>query len=389
MGRAPFTQVYIHAIVRDKYGRKMSKSLGNGIDPREVVERYGADALRWTVLSSAAVGTDFNLDHEDLEVAFSPGRNFSNKVWNAGRFTLMSVGDAPVSSLPEVQADLQLVDRWILSRLQQATEDVTRGLERFRLHEVAEVLRTFFWGDLADWYLELVKPRLWGEEGEASKEAARSTLLHVLDGTLRLLHPLIPFVTSALWEQLPGVGGERGGGLVEAPWPEPDPHLQNTDAEARLGALQELITTVRSLRKEYGVPEGGEIAVQLATEQARVREVVEQQGPALLRLARVREVRWGKAQKGSIGAHAVLTDGTELFVPLEGVIDLARERERLTQESTRLEGQVRAGEGKLANEQFVQKAKPEVVEREREKVRTQKEQLAKLAEKLALFKGHA
>jgi valyl-tRNA synthetase len=386
MGRAPFTQVYLHATVRDKYGRKMSKSLGNGIDPREVVKRYGADALRWTVLSSAAVGTDFNLDHEDLEVAFSPGRNFSNKVWNAGRFTLMSVGEGPVSAFTEFEAHLELADRWILSRLQQAIEDVTRGLERFRLHEVAENLRTFFWGDLADWYLELVKTRLWGEEGEASRQAARSTLLHVLDGSLRLLHPLIPFVTSALWEQLPGAG-EQEGGLVEASWPEPDPRLRDPESEARVRAMQELITTVRSLRKEYGVPEGGEITIQLATDQARVRETVEAQGPALLRLARVREVRWGKAEKGSIGAHGVMTDGTELFVPLEGVIDLARERERLTQEITRLEGQVRGGEGKLANEQFVQKAKPEVVEREREKVRTQKEQLAKLAEKLALFKG--
>src|SRR5690606_37944050 len=136
----------------------------------------------------AAVGTDIHLDHEDLDQAFGPGRNVANKIWNAGRFTLMSVGEEPVEPLSRVTGDLELADRWILSRLQQATGDVTRNLERFRLHEVAEGLRGFFWGELADWYLELVKTRLWGESGDASREAARSTLVHVLDGALRLLH---------------------------------------------------------------------------------------------------------------------------------------------------------------------------------------------------------
>ena len=165
MGQAPFTEVYLHATVRDKRGRKMSKSLGNGIDPLEVVDRFGADALRWTVLSAAAVGTDIRLDHEDLEEAFAPGRNFANKVWNAGRFTLMSVGDAPVRGLAAVEPDLERADRWILSRLQRAAHATSHELEIFRLHEVAEGLRGFFRGELADWYLELVKPRLWGEEG--------------------------------------------------------------------------------------------------------------------------------------------------------------------------------------------------------------------------------
>jgi valyl-tRNA synthetase len=387
MGEAPFTQVYVHATVRDKYGRKMSKSLGNGIDPLEVVRRYGADALRWTVLSAAAVGTDFNLDHEDLEAAFSPGRNVANKIWNAGRFTLMSVGEGPVKPVAEVRADLELADRWILSRLQRATEDVTEGLERFRLHEVAEDLRAFFWGDLADWYLELVKTRLWGDEGEGSREAARATLVHALDGVLRLLHPFVPFVTSALWERLPLPEGKRPEALIVAPWPRTDDTLRDEEAESRLRALQELITSTRSLRKEYGVGEGDEVEVWLATDDAAFRRTVESEAPALSRLARVRRVLWEQARDGTIGAHSVLSNGAELFLPLEGVIDLDRERERLAEEIGRLEGQVRASEGKLANEQFVRRAPVEVVEREREKARAQREQLSKLGEKLALFRG--
>jgi valyl-tRNA synthetase len=286
-----------------------------------------------------------------------------------------------------VTADLQLADRWILSRLQQATEDVTRGLERFRLHEVAENLRGFFWGDLADWYLELVKTRLWAEEGEASRQAARATLIHVLDGALRLLHPLVPYVTAALWEQLPHPGAVPAAGLVVVAWPEPEARLRDPDAEARMSSLQELVTVVRSLRKEYGVPEGEELEISLASDNGHFRQTVDAQATSLLRLSRVRKVRWGRADGRSIGAHAVLTNGAELFLPLEGVIDLQRERERLRQEINRLEGQVRAGESKLDNEQFVRKAPADVVERERDKVRTQREQLDKLKAKLALLTG--
>ena len=162
-------------------GRKMSKSLGNGIDPLEVVNAYGADAMRFTIISQAAVGTDINLDHEDVEATFSNGRNFSNKIWNAGRFALLSLGDAPVRPLNEVMSELALEDRWILARLGHASRTATRNLERYRLHEVADGLYHFFWGELCDWYLELVKDRLTLDTDAKSREAARSTLVAVLD----------------------------------------------------------------------------------------------------------------------------------------------------------------------------------------------------------------
>ncbi len=387
MGETPFRDVYLHGTVRDSQGRKMSKSLGNGIDPLEVVDRFGADALRFTLISAAGVGTDLYLDPDDLEASFSPGRNFANKLWNAGRFTLTSVGDAPVRPLPEVEADLELEDRWILARLDRATVSVSRDLERFRLHEVADTLYHFFWGDFADWYLELVKSRVQSED-DASREAARSTLVTVFDSICRLLHPLTPFVTEELWGRLPWPeGGERPEALIVASWPTPQPGRADADAEAQMAALQELITQVRSLRKEYGVGEGQEVSVVLSGAPAGFDDTVQTQGAALRRLARVGSAQSGAVPEHGVGAHAVLGNGTEVFLPLEGVIDVEREVVRLREEVQKLENHVADVDRRLANQAFVERAPAEVVERERDKARTAREQLAKLGEKLHHLAG--
>jgi valyl-tRNA synthetase len=388
MGEPPFTEVFLHGTVRDARGRKMSKSLGNGIDPMEVVERFGADAMRFTLISQCAIGTDIQLDNEDIENAFASGRNFANKVWNAGRFTLMSVGDDPVRSLNSVRAAMAEEDRWILSRLAATTREVTSGMERYRLHEVAERLYHFFWGELADWYLELVKGRLRGEAGGDSREAARTTLVTALDGVLTLLHPIIPFVTTALWDRLPWPEGrDRPEDLMMAAWPDAPTSWDDPEAERRLTELQELITSVRSLRKEYGVGEGERVTLHVADASGALRESLSSRSAELDRLARVGELLWDRAPDGAIGAHAVLRGGAELFLPLEGVVDLDRERARLADEIARLEGQLRGTEAKLANEQFVQRAPAEVVQKERDKAAGLTEQLAKLRTKLALFQG--
>ncbi|MCK5653405.1 MAG: class I tRNA ligase family protein, partial [Gemmatimonadetes bacterium] len=363
VGDIPFKDVYIHAMIQDGQGRKMSKSLGNGIDPLEVVDRFGADALRFTVISAAAVGTDIYLDPDDLEASFAPGRNFANKVWNAGRFTLMSVGDEPIKALEEVEGDLELADRWILSRLSKTTQRLTEELEKFRLHDVAELAYHFFWGELADWYLELVKPRLRGDAGEGSREAARTTLITAFDGILRLLHPLIPYVTEELWQKLPWPEGlERPEALIVAPWPEGDPAREDPEAETRMEALQELITQIRRLRKEYSIPEGAQVDAVLAGAPEYFRGTLESEGPALRMLARVREVSLGGSMSGA-GAHGVLVNGTELFIPLEGVIDLEREKDRLRGEIERLDGQLKGTRKKLENQSFLQKAPEDVVAR--------------------------
>jgi len=389
MGEAPFQTVYLHATVRDTQGRKMSKSLGNGIDPLEVVDRFGADALRYTVISAAAVGTDIYLDPEDLEASFAPGRNFANKVWNAGRFTLMSVGEDPIRTLEEVKGDLELADRWILSRLSRTAESMTRELERFRLHDVAETAYQFFWSELADWYLELVKPRLRGEEGAASREAARTTLITALEGILRLLHPLIPFVTEELWQKLPWIRADapRPETLMEAPWPRGESALEDDAAEEQMASLQELITQIRRLKKEYGVPEATRVDVHLDGAPGAFQQTLATQEEAIQLLARVSQVRPDAGGTGGAGAHGVLTNGTELFIPLEGVIDLDAEKKRLQEEIRRLEGQLRGSEKKLENQDFLQKAPQEIVEREREKAASFREQREKLEEKLNALEG--
>ncbi len=369
----------------------MSKSLGNGIDPLEVVDLFGADALRFTLLSSAGVGTDIQLDNEDLEGSFSPGRNFANKLWNAGRFALMTLGDDPVPTVADVSGALELEDRWILSRLQRTTVGVSEGLERFRLQEVSDRLYHFVWGDFADWYLELIKPRMQGGSGDESLQAARATLVAVLDGVLRLLHPLTPFITSALWERLPWPdGADRPEALMVAPWPEPDPSLVDEESERRLGELQELVTQVRSLRKEYSVPEGSGVTLRLSAVEGPFKAVLEEQGTTLQRLARVDICEVNAEGNGhahgradAVGAHAVLKNGVEVFIPLEGVIDVARERERLQEEVDRLGAQVESTRAKLSNDGFLRGAPPEIVDREREKLSSFEEQLNKLRGKLA------
>ncbi len=388
MGEAPFTQVYLHGTVRDAQGRKMSKSLGNGIDPLEVVEELGADAMRFTLVNQCAIGTDIYLDHEDVEGAFSNGRNFANKIWNAGRFALLSIGDGPVRPVAEVADDLELEDRWILARVNHAVRETTRNLERFRLHDVAEDLYHFFWGDVCDWYLELVKARLDEDADPASREAARSTLVTVLDRAFRLLHPIVPFVTAELWSKLPWPHEtDRPEDLIVAPWPDEIEGWADEEAEASMGALQELIQEVRRLRKEYGVGEGQEVTIHLDSSDPGFRDTVATQGEALRHLARVGAVEAGAGE--GIGAHAVLSNGAELFLPLEGVIDLDRERDRLGGEIERLEGQLAGARKKLDNEQFVTKAPDEVVQKERDKAAGLEEQVEKLRAKVGALGGSA
>ena len=384
MGDAPFEQVYLHGTVRDKKGRKMSKSLGNGIDPLEVVELFGADALRFTLISAAAVGTDIYLDHEDLESTFAPGRNFANKVWNAGRFALMNLGDGPIAPIESVVDQLEPADRWILTRLGEATRQIDVELGRFRLKEVADLVYHFFWGSFADWYLELIKPRMAEGADPVRRETARSTLLHVLDQTLRLLHPLIPFVTEALFERLPTAeGAQRPDALIIAPWPTPNEDLEDADAASAIASLQEVVVEARRLRKEYGIKEGQAVSLELRGWTPGLRAVLEAERSAVERLAWVTlEYREAESATEGVGAHSVLPGGVELFVPLEGVIDIEQERTRLAGEIERLEKQRSGVRGKLANANFVERAPEAVVQGERDKAVRLEDQIGKLKEKM-------
>ena len=380
-GEAPFTEVYLHGTVRDISGRKMSKSLGNGIDPLEVVEKFGADAMRFTIVSQCAVGTDISLDHENVEAAFANGRNFANKIWNAGRFALMSLGDAPIQSHESIEGDLAEEDRWILSRLANATQEATRGLERFRLHEVADGLYHFFWGEVCDWYLELVKSRLNAEADRSSREAARTTLVTVLDGAMRLLHPIVPFVTAELWSQLPWPdGSERPDDLIIAPWPKADDKDRCASTEEEMAGFQSLVTEVRRLRKEYGVGEGKRISLLVNGGPDGFLVSIQDRTAALEQLAKLGSVKSGVGS--GVGANSVLPNGAELFIPLGDVIDVEQERARMENEISRLGGVLVGVEKRLANEKFVTNAPEEVVRTARENASTLRDQVEKLRGKL-------
>ncbi len=378
MDELPFTDVVINGTVRDHEGRRMSKSLGNGIDPLEVVELFGADALRFTLVRSAPPGTDLQLNYQDLDEAFRVGRNFANKMWNAARFALPYLREEDAG--PPEENGLELADRWILARFRHAASQVTEALERYRFHEAAESAYAFVWGEFCDWYLELVKDRLEGERGEASRDAAARTLYEVLSGWLRLLHPIAPFVTEAIARRLPDRPDDFT--LVAGPWPEPPAAWEDPEAERRMAELQELVGIVRNLRSEYHVGQGRAVEVHLRSTTPALHEALAAEATGARRLGGIEAIHEREdGRPEGPGAHAVLRSGTELFLPLADVIDLDRERDRLEGEVRRIEGLLASTRAKLDNPGFLENAPAEVVEREREKKRSLAEQRERLLEK--------
>ena len=382
-GELPFTDVLLHGTVRDAQGRRMSKSLGNGIDPLRVVEMFGADAMRYTLVSAAALGTDLQLDHEDLDSSFRVGRNFANKIWNAARFALGYLSGDDVSRDPR-SLELEIADRWILARLSEATRTVTDGLTRFRLHEAAEAAYHFVWSEFADWYVELVKPRLRGDRGEASRDAAAATLATVMDGWLRLLHPIMPFITEELFCHMPGRSSEDT--LLRGPWPESGPDELDAEAEGAIEALQDVVSSVRNLRSEYSIDPGRRIDLVIVDPPPALAAALNAESDGLRLLARLEKLETAASSpEGEPGAHAVLRTGGELFLPLRDVIDLDRERQRLVTELERLSGLLLSARSKLENSGFLEGAPVEVVSREREKAASLEQRYQRLLEKKAAF----
>ncbi len=372
-GEVPFGTVYLHGTVRDTQHRKMSKSLGNGIDPLEVIDRFGADALRYTMVSGMAVGTDLILDPADLEASFAPGRNFANKLWNIGRFLLghLEAGAVPVGDVPE--RELTLADRWILARAQETITTATLHYERFRLNDAAAAVYHFLWSDLADWYLEQVKPRLYGNH--PGGETARAVAAHVFNVALRLLHPVMPFVTETLWKRLPG--SAEAASISVAPWPVAADGRQDAAALIDFGALQAVVGAVRVLRAEYGVSPGATVNVTVADPSDAVRRAIAADSDAIRRLAKIAQLDVGLAPSEA-GGTMVLEDQTTIIVPLGDLVDLEKECARLGNEADKLEQLVRNQELKLGNENFVGRAPPAIIAKEREKLEGWRAQAATL-----------
>ena len=385
MGDIPFGTVYLHGTVRDTQHRKMSKSLGNGIDPLDVVDRYGADALRFVSLSGMAVGTDLILDPDDLETAFAAGRNFANKLWNAGRFILSNL-DGPTRPIAGAGAhavgadEFTLADRWIIARCDATVREATAAYEKFRLNDAASAVYRFIWSDLADWYIEQIKPRLYGDQ--PGGDVARAVAARTFDVALRLLHPIMPFITEALWTRLPG--RRDGDTIVVARWPAPDLRAKDDAAVTAFTLVQDAITSVRQVRAEYGVAPGATVRVRIAPATPGARRALEAEESTIRRLAKVGELAFGEATDEP-GGHAVLSDGSAVFVPLGGAIDVARECQRLGAEVDRLGQLIGAQERKLANENFVTRAPAAVVDNERQKLASWREQADTLRGKRQLL----
>ena len=399
MGRAPYHTVYLHGTARDTQHRRMSKSLGNGIDPLDVVSLFGADAFRWTLIAGLGLGADVILDPADIEKSFATGRNFATKLWNIGRFLLSNVGDAPVRPIAEIDPRrLALADAWVLDRLDVAIAEcdaavgplqpteragpsppdgrVWRDEERsagMRLNEFAETARRFVWNELADWYLESVKIRLGTDADADDRETARSVLVHVFDCALRLLHPIVPFVTESLWQRLPG--GTTGEFLIRASWPrrQPRPERPRSDDFER---VREVVLAVRQIRGDYGVAPGKTIDVAIVARGSGDGAVYEREAATIARLTRA-QVRLGSPPSGA-AAHAVLRGGAEVVVPLAGLIDVAKECQRLRGELESLEKQIVSREQRLGNPKYVERAPEHVVRSDRatlDEMTTKRQQL--------------
>ncbi len=356
MEEVPFRDVYIHALVRDEKGQKMSKSKGNVIDPLDLIESFGADALRFTLAAMAAQGRDIKLSQGRVEGY----RNFATKLWNAARFTQIN-GCRPRADFAPGSAKLT-VNRWIEGESERTAAAVTEALQAFRFNEAAAAIYHFIWHVYCDWYLELIKPILTGSD-EAAAAETRAVAAAVLDRALKLLHPFMPFVTEELWAKLGEEVGGRASLLMLAPWPEQE-GLQNADADAEIGWLIRFISEVRSVRAEMNVPAGAKVPLIIAGAGEVTKARVARHQDTLLRLARLDGIEYGRPQAGAV---QIVLDEATLALPLAGIIDIGAEQKRLKREIDKVGSEIRQLDAKLANEKFVSRAPEHVVEEQRER----------------------
>ena len=356
MDEVPFRDVYIHALVRDEKGQKMSKSKGNVIDPLELIDAYGADALRFTLSAMAAQGRDIKLSASRVEGY----RNFATKLWNAARFAEINAC-VPVKGFDPASAK-QTINRWIAVENERALATVTEALEAYRFNEAAGAIYTFIWHKFCDWYLELIKPILSGSDQDAAAET-RAMTAWVLDRALKLLHPFMPFVTEELWAKLAPEGEGRESLLILAPWPKQQ-GLENAEADAEIGWLIRLISEVRSVRSEMNVPAGAKVPLVISGASDGTTARAKRHEETILRHARIDAMSFDKVPAGAV---QIVLDEATLALPLAGIIDVAAESKRLKREIDKVGSEIRQLDAKLANEKFVARAPEHVVEEQRER----------------------
>ena len=355
--KRPFKNVLLHGLIRDEQGRKMSKSLGNGIDPMEVVEKYGADALRWFLSTGSAPGQDVRFSYEKMDASW----NFINKIWNASRFVLMNTEMMTVEDI-DLTKNKTVIDRWILTRLNETIEKVTVNYDKFEFGEAGRALYNFIWDDFCDWYIEMSKEVLFGDD-EAQKLTTRSVLLHTLDQILRLLHPVMPFVTEKIWQEMP----HRGTSIMTASYPVVNPEFNDEKASRGMEILVELIRAVRNIRQEVNTPLSKPITLLLKPQKAEIAEFLTANTHYIKRFTNPETlVIDSELSAPELAMTQVITD-CEVFLPLADLINIPEEIARLEKEGEKWEKEVERVNKKLSNARFVEKAPEKVVEEEREK----------------------
>jgi len=356
-GDRPFKDVLIHGLVRDEQGRKMSKSLGNGVDPMDVIEKYGADALRYFLSTGSSPGQDLRFSFEKVESTW----NFANKIWNASRFALMNMDGLTYEEI-DFSGEKSVADKWILTRLNETIEHVTRLSERYEFGEVGRALYNFIWDDFCDWYIEMAKLPLYGED-EAAKKTTRSILAYVLDNTMRLLHPFMPFITEEIWQNLP----HAGESITTAAWPVVKPELSDDQAAQEMKLLVEMIRSVRNIRAEVNTPLSKKIKMLVKAKDESVLKAVESNRSYIERFCNPEELQMGVDIEVPEKAMTAVVTGLEIILPLEGLINIDEEIARLNKELDRLNKEVDRVQKKLSNEGFMKKAPESVVAEERAK----------------------
>lgn len=373
----PFKYVLITGLVRDAEGRKMSKSLGNGVDPMEVIDKYGADAMRFMLSTGCTPGNDLRFRWERVEMA----RNFANKIWNASRFALMNMEGFTVDQI-NINDNLTIADQWILHRLNETIQETTRLLDMFEYGEVGRVLYNFIWDDLCDWYIEVAKLPLYGQDEEA-KKTTRSVLAYVLDQTMRLLHPFMPFVTEEIWQHLP----HEGDSLIVASWPKADPSFVNPKAVEQMNLLMDVIRQVRNIRAEVNVPLSKKIEIMIRPSNETVLHHLLAGKSYIERFCNPEKLEIDLNIEAPEKAMSAVVSGAEIYLPLAGLIDIDKELARLEKELAHLNSEVERVQKKLGNANFVSRAPEHVVNEERAKEKDYLEKRDKVLARIKELKG--
>lgn len=373
----PFKDVLIHGLIRDAEGKKMSKSLGNGVDPMDVIDQYGADALRFMLSTGSSPGHDLRFHWEKVEQA----RNFANKIWNASRFALMNMEGFTHNQI-DLSGELSTQSKWILHRLNQTIADVTRLSEQYEFGEVGRILYNFIWDDLCDWYIELAKISFYGE-GAAAKKETQSVLCYTLDQTLRLLHPFMPFLTEEIWQHLP----HEGESLITASWPTAQEAFHAPEALKEMQLVMDVIRAVRNIRAEVNVPLGKPIDLLIKPKDADSERFLNQGAGAIKRLTNPETLTISTELPTPDKAMSAVISGAEIYLPLAGLIDIDQEIKRLEKELQKLDAEVERVEKKLANQGFVAKAPAQVIEEEKAKQKDYSEKRDQVRARIAELKG--